>query len=154
MKERYYLCCQLHNSFKLGIQSKLKCIYGISRPEVFLGKGVLKICSKFTGEHPSRSVISIKWQTTLRHGCSPANLLHILRKRFSKNTSGWLLLYLRILIIIQSWKFISRVYWEVHFKYVIRLYKGWLNPGLKSKFTEQRSSFENASLISYNVALV
>ena len=22
-----------------------------SRPEVFLGKGVLKICSKFTGEH-------------------------------------------------------------------------------------------------------
>ena len=31
-----------------------------SRPEVFLGKDVLKICSKFTGEHPCRSVISIK----------------------------------------------------------------------------------------------
>ena len=31
-----------------------------SRPEVFLGKGVLKICRKFTGEHPCRSVISIK----------------------------------------------------------------------------------------------
>ena len=30
------------------------------RPEVFLGKGVLKICSKFTGEHPCRSAISIK----------------------------------------------------------------------------------------------
>ena len=29
-----------------------------SHPEVFLGKGVLKICSKFTGEHPCRSVIS------------------------------------------------------------------------------------------------
>ena len=28
--------------------------------EVFLGKSVLKICSKFTGEHPCRSVISIK----------------------------------------------------------------------------------------------
>ena len=27
---------------------------------MFLGKGVLKICSKFTGEHPYRSVISIK----------------------------------------------------------------------------------------------
>ena len=25
-----------------------------SRPEVFLGKSVLKICSKFTGEHPCR----------------------------------------------------------------------------------------------------
>ena len=24
-----------------------------SPPEVFLGKGVLKICSKFTGKHPS-----------------------------------------------------------------------------------------------------
>ena len=31
-----------------------------SRPEVLLRKGVLKICSKFTGEHPCRGVISIK----------------------------------------------------------------------------------------------
>ena len=30
-----------------------------SPPEVFLGKSVLKICSKFTEEHPSRSVVSI-----------------------------------------------------------------------------------------------
>ena len=29
-------------------------------PKVFLGKGILKICSKFTGEHPYRSVISIQ----------------------------------------------------------------------------------------------
>ena len=28
-----------------------------SHPEVFLVKGVPKICSKFTGEHPYRSVI-------------------------------------------------------------------------------------------------
>ena len=26
-------------------------------PEVFLKEGVLKLCSKFTGEHPCRSVI-------------------------------------------------------------------------------------------------
>ena len=38
-------------------------IYGSSRPEVFLGKGVLKICSKFTGEHPCRSTISITLQS-------------------------------------------------------------------------------------------
>ena len=31
-----------------------------NQPEVFLGKDVLKICSKFTGKHPCRSVISIK----------------------------------------------------------------------------------------------
>ena len=31
-----------------------------SHPEVFLGKGGLKICSRFTGEHPCRCAISIK----------------------------------------------------------------------------------------------
>ena len=31
-----------------------------SRPEVFLGKGILRICCKFVGEHPCRSAISIK----------------------------------------------------------------------------------------------
>ena len=31
-----------------------------SHTEVFLGKGVLKICSKFTGEHPCRNVSLLK----------------------------------------------------------------------------------------------
>ena len=58
-----------------------------SRPEEFLGNSVLKICSEFTGEHPCRSVISIKMQSNfieiaLRHGCSPVNLLHIFRTPF------------------------------------------------------------------------
>ena len=35
-------------------------IHRSSPPEVFLGKGVLKICSKFTGEKTCRSAISIK----------------------------------------------------------------------------------------------
>ena len=71
--------------------------YRSSRPEVFLRKGALKIYSKFSGEHPCRSVISIKLHSNfieiaLRHGCSPANLLHIFTTPFLKNTSGWLLL--------------------------------------------------------------
>ena len=70
-----------------------------SHPEVFLGKGVLKICSKFTGEHPCQSAISMKLlcnfiTITLRYGCSPVNLLHIFRISFLKNTSEWLLLFL------------------------------------------------------------
>ena len=70
-----------------------------SYPEVFLVKGVLKICSIFTGVHPCQSVISIKLlcsfiEITLCHGCSPINLLHVFKTRFSKNTSGRLLLYL------------------------------------------------------------
>ena len=38
---------------------------GSSNPEVFLEKGVLKICPKYIGEHPSRSAISIKCFATL-----------------------------------------------------------------------------------------
>ena len=69
-----------------------------SHPEVFLGKVVLKICSKFTGEHPCRSVISIKLQSNfieiaLWHGCSPVNLLLIFRTPFLKNSSEQLFLY-------------------------------------------------------------
>ena len=45
---------------------------------------------------PCQSVLSIKllynFEITLRHGCSPANLLRIFRKPFSRNTSRWLLL--------------------------------------------------------------
>ena len=55
-----------------------------------LGTGVLKICSKLSGEHPSLlcNFIEIK----LWHECPPVNLLHIFRASFLKNTSGRLLL--------------------------------------------------------------
>ena len=71
--------------------------YRSSHPEVFLVKGVLQICIKFTGEYPCWSVISVKLlcnfiEITLRHGCFPVNFLYISRTLFSKNTSGWLLL--------------------------------------------------------------
>ena len=62
---------------------------------MFCLKGVLKICSKFTGEHPYWSAILIKLlcllctfiEIALRHGCSPVNLLHIFKIPFPKNTS-------------------------------------------------------------------
>ena len=67
-----------------------------NRQKVFLGKFVPKICIKFTGEHACRSVISIKLfcnltEISLRHWCSPVNLLHIFSIPFPKNTSGGLL---------------------------------------------------------------
>ena len=69
-----------------------------SHLEVFLGKGVLKICTKFAGEHPCLGAISIKLlcnftEITPWHGCSPANLLHVFRTSFPKNPSGRPLLY-------------------------------------------------------------
>ena len=58
-----------------------------SRPDVFLKKGALKICSKFTGYLLCNFI-----EIALQNGCSPVNLLHIFRTPFPKNTSGWLLL--------------------------------------------------------------
>ena len=89
-------------SWEMKIQKPWTWLYVVdsirsSRPEIFLRKCVLKISSKFTGEHPCRSVISIKLlynfiKITLQHGYSPVNLLHIFRTLFLKNTSGRLLL--------------------------------------------------------------
>ena len=52
-----------------------------------LSEGCLNICSKFTGEHPCRSFISIKLlsnfiEITLWHGCFPVTLLHIFKTSF------------------------------------------------------------------------
>ena len=68
-------------------------IYNNRPPEVSLRKGVPKICSRFTGEHPCGSVIQIKLlcnftEITRRHGCSPVNWLHIFGTPFPKNNFG------------------------------------------------------------------
>ena len=86
----------VHSVFKLNKTST----YRSSHPEGFLGKGALKICSKFTGEHTRQSVILIKLlcnfiEITFWDGCSPVNLLNTFRTPFLKNTSEWLLLYLK-----------------------------------------------------------
>ena len=52
---------------------------------MFLGKGLLKICSKFTREHPCRSAISIKLQSNfieiaLPHVRSSVILVRIFRR--------------------------------------------------------------------------
>ena len=97
----------LHSIFKMkqagNISSFLLTKNGVrfrsSHPEVSLRKGVLKICSKFTGEHPCRNVISIKLQSIsieipLLHWYPLVNLLYIIRTPFHKNTSGGLLVSL------------------------------------------------------------
>ena len=64
----------------------------LSSSGVFCEKGVLKICSKYTGEHPCRNVISIKLLCTLPWVFS-VNLLHFFRIPFPKNTCRGLFLY-------------------------------------------------------------
>ena len=67
-----------------------------SHPEVFVGKGALKICSSFTGEHPSRSAISIKLL---------CNLQHIFRTPFPKNTP-------RLLPLVFIFRWIKNINFE------------------------------------------
>ena len=74
------------STISLNIFQKQQLPRGVPRKKCF------EICSKFTGEQPCRSAISIKLYSTLRHGCSPVNLLYIFRTPFPKNTSGWLIL--------------------------------------------------------------
>ena len=62
-----------------------------SCPEAFLGKGVLKLCIKFTGEHPCRSAVSIKLQSnfienTFRYECSPIYICCIFSEHLSLRT--------------------------------------------------------------------
>ena len=103
--EGVVLFCLALSSSPETIKHNLLVFHSIewsSPSDLFLQKGVLKIFSKFTGEHPCRSAISIKLRSnfieiTLWHGCSPVNLQHTLRNPFLKNTSGWLLLYAVIL---------------------------------------------------------
>ena len=71
-----------------GLLSEHQRLFQILRSnhaEVYLEKGSLIICSKFTGEHRFIEI-------TLQHRCSPVNLLHIFRTSFLKNTSRRLLL--------------------------------------------------------------
>ena len=60
---KFYFTVRHFRSISLVLHVTLDLISRIyfrsSPPEVFLGKGVLKICSKFIGEHPCRSAISI-----------------------------------------------------------------------------------------------
>ena len=79
------MCLQWHI---LGIVATI-CflILSSSRPEVFLTKVFLKMCRKYTGEHPCRNEISIKLlcnfiEIRLQYGCSPVNLLHFFRHLF------------------------------------------------------------------------
>ena len=76
VKEFFPLTCRLA-SRNLRLTSSRS-----SLPEVFLGKGV-----------QSNQLQSNFIEILLRHEHSSVNLLHLSRTPFSKNTSGWLLLF-------------------------------------------------------------
>ena len=98
---------------------------------VLLVKGVMKICSKFTGEDPCRSVISLKLlcsfiEIILRHECSPVIMLHMFRTSFLKNISGGLLLNVwsvehSLFIVVKLLRFKYKR-WRIFLKYLLLIH--------------------------------
>ena len=90
-------------------------------PFSFLGKVVLIICSKFTGEHPfQENTLCSFIEIGLMHGCSPVKLPHDFRASFPKSTSGRLLLQERkivniFLVFLKTLQF-------VHYKFILQDY--------------------------------
>ena len=92
-----------------------------SSSEVFLGKGVPKTCSKFTGENQCLSLISIKLRCNFieiarRRGCS---LLHIFRTRLYKNASGELLLFFSNYKIVHGSRWARDIFSRLYFAFLI-----------------------------------
>ena len=82
-----------HPKVKLSTWSRfIRAPKRSSHPEMFLGKGVLKICSKFTGEHECRSAISINCKATLLKSDFGMGVLLLIRNIFSEQ------LFLRTLL--------------------------------------------------------
>ena len=91
----------------------------ISKLQKQPSKDVLKIYSKFTGEHPWQSVILI----TLVHGSPPVNFLPIFRTSFLKDTSGQLLIKVIQTIFKQYQHFMNYVKsWKVFFYQYTSIY--------------------------------
>ena len=85
---KLHVCSQRCNRCGFNI---LLSVYRSSAPELLLRKRALKICNKFTGEHPCWSVISIELPSNFieiasQNGCSPVDLLHIFRTLFPKSS--------------------------------------------------------------------
>ena len=90
-RKLHFLCIEPHRS---------------SHPEALLGRGVWKYAANLQKNSHAISFIEI----TLRHGCSPVNLLYIFWAPFPKNTYGWLLLTTvkRFLILMEGVLFLVR----------------------------------------------
>ena len=120
------LCLKRNKAF-----SPVLVLFWRSRPEVFLGKGVLKIRSKFIGETPMLkcdfnkvAATLFKYcglnfiQITLQDGCSPVNLLHMFRTSFLQNTSRRLPL---IFVQLASMNVLYSMWHYFWYKFIVTL---------------------------------
>ena len=120
--EKEPICLQISNKLLDNVLNSEAAIQRCS-----LAKGVLKTCSKFTGEHPWWGVISIKLlsifiEITLQHECSPVNLLHIFRTPPDGCFHELLDILVRVVISILSLSLNSKQFhqkWYSNYFYII-----------------------------------
>ena len=81
-----------------------------SLSDVFLGKGALKICSKFAGEHPCRSVISIKLQSNqLMIYTKGKNLITVLAKALHQRFLASSKIHLRLDLCMKNFCLLAEI---------------------------------------------
>ena len=119
----------------------------------------MKICSKFTGEHPCSSVIKTKLlsdfiEIALWHGFSTENLLRIFRKFFPKDTSSrWQLLPIRI-IWIDRILLLYNVFIVLFNKNVCNILNGTMPCETKQRFNKNENGFVVNSLLVFSSSSV
>ena len=59
-RRSFFIICRIMHLNVIPAFKSNSILFRNSYPGVLLGKSVLKICSKFTGQHPCRSAISIE----------------------------------------------------------------------------------------------
>ena len=91
----------------LVISSKTLYNNRSSRPEVFLGKGVLKICSRFI----NKAVKHLYWNCTSAWVFS-CHFAAYFQNTFSLNTYGWLLLFIKTKMIHTVMKVLWTQKWK------------------------------------------
>ena len=121
--------------------------------EVFLGEGVLKICTRFKCQSVILMTLICSFiEITLRYENSPVNLLHIFRTSFPKNSSRWLLLSL--LLIISYCKKLDKLFIKFTWKkinlflffWIIKTYLS-IKQGNGSVYSAKVTRFRDITLI-------
>ena len=102
---RWLILYSLPRSFPLSFLFS-KASFISRHPEVFLEKGLTKICSKFTREHLWVCIGGCAfWVCITVHRCSPVNLLHFFRTLFIKNNLWAAAFFLSIIkVLLQIWE--------------------------------------------------
>ena len=130
-----------------------------SPPKVFLKKGVPEICSKFTWEHPCWSAISRKFQSnlieiTLRHGCSPVNLMHIYGTRRASSEMTQSALPCSNFIRMQKNQLQRKIIWYFGDRFIKSVWQSRLSNIFKTtKVTKLTNVFLENSYIALQVTL-